>query len=414
MSGTLVPRTLDVEPDVPLVEIPVSRPQDESRAAFTVVDRLLDSGIPKREILVVASTLQDYEPDLARAAIRRGLTPTFWTQLDLENTQLYRLLHGTVKLLGENRFHTATDLQTILAMGWTPPNPDEDAWPVTQLEAVNAFEGITPNSVESLAQWHTEFASRENADQVLTLLNWLGRDHSPAPQTVEAVLSGLVERYREYVLPTVMDDDGPALLDTETAARTTVRMETLVKQVAAKYRARRSSARMAAAWTNVASLIESVASQAPGRREHANALAIDVMEPNDVWPQKSKYVIVLGLVEGEWPSPADSQVPAELRDAINGGHEGAEAIVPRPSWTGGRAVDQFAEVLDAATDGVLLLRHTQTVEGEGVPPSSLLDMVPTSTAAEHEREALLRDTPADSEEILDEMGLTVALDGDGE
>lgn len=414
MSGTLVPRSLDVDPEIPLVEVPVSRSQDEARAAFNVVNSLLESGVQKRDILVVASTLQEYEPALARAAIRLGLTPTFWTQLDLEYTQLYQLLYHTCKLLGAGRFLTATDLQTTLTMGWTPPDPDEEAWPITQLESVNAFEGIAPNTRNSLAKWCNTFESSEYGDPIHSLLDWLDKDHAPTPSTVEAVLPGLVQRYREHVLPAVMANDAPALLDTETEARGTVRMATLVEQVAAKYRARRNSSRITASWTNVASLIESVASQAPGRREHANARAIDVMEPNDVWPRQAQFVIVVGLVEGAWPTPTDSLVPAGVRDAINAGHEGTESIVPRPSWTAGRAIDQFSEVLNAATEGVLFLRHTQTIEGEAVPPSSLMDMVPTSTADDTVPEKLLRNTSADPDEILEPLGFAKSLRGEQE
>lgn len=414
MSGTLAPPTLDVDSEVPLVELPVSTPKDEARAAFSAVETLLEAGVPRREILVVASRLREYEPTLSRAAIRLGLTPTFWTQLDLKNTQLYQLLYTACELLDGGENLTAENLQTLLAMGWTPPEPESDAWPLTQQATGLAFEGIEPDAQRSLSEWHDEFADTEHGQRVQDLLDWLDQDRPPAPEAVEGVLHGLVERYREHVLPLVKDDDVPALLDTETAARTTVRMETLAEQVAAKYRTRRSDSRMAASWANVASLIEAVASQAPGRREHANARAIDVMEPNDVWPKTAEYVIILGLVEGEWPSPTESLVPAELRHAINADQELTETLLPRPSWTGGRAVDQFAEVLDAASEGVLLLRHTQTIAGEAKPPSSLLEMVPTSRADVQVQETLLRDTTADPDPLLDALGLSDSQHGDQE
>lgn len=414
MSGTLVPRSLDVDPDVSLVEVPVSHRQDEARAAFKVVDSLLESGVSKREILVVAGTLQEYEPGLGRAAIRRGLTPTFWTQLDLVTTQLYRLLHGTCDLLGADRLIVATDLQSVLVMGWTPPDPDGNVWPMAQIEVVNVFEGVSPNTQHTLGKWRDVFASSEDDDRVRALLDWLDKDHTATPSTVEAVLHDLIDRYRELVLPRVMADDVPALLDTETAARATVRMESVVEQVAAKYRARRNASRIPASWTSVASLIESVSSQAPGRREHANARAVDVMEPNDVWPRQAEYVLVVGLVESEWPTPTESLVPAELRDAINTGTDGTESIVPRPSWTAGRAADQFAEVLDAATEGVVLFRHTQSAGGEAVLASSLVDMVPASTVDDRTREQLLRETMAEPGELLDAIGLTDSQQGDHE
>ena len=414
MSGTLVPPTLDVDNEVPHVEVPVATPQDEVRASFSAVETLLDAGVPRREILVVASSLREYEPPLSRAAIRLGLTPTFWTQLDLTNTQLYQLLYTTCELLDGGENLTAENLQTALTMGWIPPDPDVDTWPLPQRAAGFAFEGIEPDAQFSLSAWHDELAGTEKGGHVHTLLDWLDQDRSPAPETVEGVLHGLVEQYREHVLPVVKDDDVPALLDTETAARATVRMETLAEQVAAKYRSRRTDSRMAASWANVASLIEAVASQAPGRREHANARAIDVMEPNDVWPKTARYVIILGLVEGEWPSPTESLVPAELRHAINADQELTETLLPRASWTGGRAVDQFAEVLDAATEGVLLVRHTQTIAGEAKPPSSLLEMVPTSTADAQIQETLLRDTTADPDPLLDALGLSDPENGDRE
>lgn len=391
--------TLGIASECEPVEVAVPNRADEARAAMATVAALREQDVPRRDILVVASNLQDYEPLLARAAIRHGITPTVWTQLDLADTQLYRLLHRTASLLATDR-PTAAGLRAVLANGWVPPIPTESNWPMAQAAVDAAFEGVHPRATATIAGWRERFDDEGDDSRVQTVLTWLNSEHPPNPDVVEAVLRGLVERYRTYVLPTIQDGDDPALMNTETAARATVRLEDLVGQVGAKYRTRREERRIEASWTSVAGLIESVASQAPGRREHANARAIDIIAPNDVWPRQAAYVIVLGLVEGEWPRPADSSIPVSVRRAINAGYESAETLLPRPSWTGGRARDQFAEVLDAATEGVLLLRYTETVEGETVPRSSLLDPVSTRQASQETRAHLLRETDDDSADLL--------------
>lgn len=105
-----------VDADLSVVEMPVPHVPDEARAAMAAVGALLDSGVSTRDVLIVASDLDVYEPALARAAIREGLTPTFWTQLDLADTHLYRVLDATCTLLNADRL-AARDLQTVLAMG---------------------------------------------------------------------------------------------------------------------------------------------------------------------------------------------------------------------------------------------------------------------------------------------------------
>ncbi|MFW5950159.1 MAG: hypothetical protein ACOCR6_02275, partial [archaeon] len=274
--------------------------------------------------------------------------------------------------------------------------------------------GISPPTAKTLADWRDRFAADGCDGRILTLLDWLAHERSPTPDIVEAVLQGLVVRYHDHVLLKVKEADVPALLDSVTAARATNRLETLVGQVAAKYRARRTASRITASWTSVAGLIESVATQAPGRREHGNAREIDLIGPNDVWPRQVGYVIVVGLVEGEWPRAAESPIPSTLRRAINAGTGTAEPIVPRPAWTGGRAIDQFAEVIDAATEGVLLMRHTRTHAGETVPRSSLLETVPTTAADEQARKSLLRHTDVESAAVLDALDLPHPPDGDAE
>jgi ATP-dependent helicase/nuclease subunit B len=363
------------------IEVAVPTPADEARAAMATVAALREHDVPQQDVLVVASTLREYEPTLARAAIRHGLTPTFWTQLDLSDTQLYHLLHRTALLLAAER-PTAAALQGVLANGWVPRRLDEDRWPMAPAAVDALFEGVHPRATATVTGWRERFDG-EDDDRVHTFLGWLAREHPPKPDVVEGILDGLVDRYRTQVLPTVQDGDGPALLATETAARATVRMETLVGQVGAKYRTRRDERRIEASWTSVAGLIESIASQ-----------------PNDVWPRRTKYLIVLGLVESEWPSPADTPIPVTLRRAINAGHEDSDALLPRPSWTGGRARDQFAEVLSAASEGVLLIRHTESVEGETVPRSSLLETIPTRQASQETRAHLLRETDANHPDVL--------------
>lgn len=361
----------DVDPDVPVAEVATTTHYQESRAAMGIVAALRECGVPVRDIVVVARDLDDYEDPLTRAAIRHGITPVFWTQLSLTETGLYQLLASVCDLFGTAEPDPAVLLRP-LELQWTPQTPT-DEWPVPAEVLVETYREL-PDESRSIEAWRSLLNDALWADsRVADFVEWVATHPEPTPRAVATVLAGVIKSYREAVLPHQRTSDSPALLETETAARTLVRLETLVEQVESKYAQRLADGWTEESWETVGGICESIATQRPGRREHANALALDVLEANDIWARKIPFVIAVGLVEGQWPRQPESVVPTEIRHAILAGTGPAKRLSPRMAWMGGRDHDQFVDTLRAATAGLVVTRHTQDVDGVQRFRSSLLD-----------------------------------------
>lgn len=405
----------NIAPDYPVVEILAPSLDDEARTAMAIVDGLLDAGVHRRDVAIVAREIDAYEQSLTRAAIRYGTPPVCWNQIDLTHTRLYNLLVTICELLGADAVHPH-DLSRALALGWIPPDPDADEWPLSTQAAVTACND-GPDGPLSLPEWEVIITQPWWPEpRVATLVTWLldYANTAPSQTAIKDVLGGVVARYREEVLPVVKMADGPALLQTETAARATVRLQTLVNHVAVKYRQQSPTTQSTTSWTEVAGLIESIANQSPGRREHANAYAIDILEANDIWQRDIPYIIAIGLVEGRWPLEPDSVFPPRLRQALLAGTGSTSIVVPRTQWVAGRDYDQFVETVESASAGLVVTRHTQTHDGIEPPRSSLLNLLDTETIDRTARQRLVsadRQLPAPIRSMLDEH---TTSDGDSQ
>jgi ATP-dependent helicase/nuclease subunit B len=263
-----------------------------------------------------------------------------------------------------------------------------------------------PHESRPTGTWQALIDEAAWTDQrVVEYVEWVAREPEPTPAAVADVLGGVVESYRETVLPERRATDSPALLETETAARATVRMETLVEQVESKYSQRLADGWTDESWAAVHGMCESLARQRPGRREHANARALDILEANDIWARNVPYVVAVGLVDGEWPTPAKSTVPPELQHAILAGDGSAERLAPQTAWLGGRDLDQFRDTITAATQGIIITRHARDVDGNRRSRSPLLDHIDVEPISRGARQQLLstaRELPSEIESMLPE------------
>lgn len=392
----------NLDTDVPVAEIETTTRYQEARAAMAVVAALRDRGVPVRDIAVVARDLDSYEEPLTRAAIRHGVTPVFWTQIDLVETGLYRLVTSLCEL-----FAAEPDRELLLRpleVRWTPQEAT-DEWPLPAEVLAETVHRLPQESRPTHA-WNSLIDEAAWADRrVVEYVEWVARDPEPTPTAVADVLGGVVESYRETVVPERQATDSPALLETETVARATVRMETLVEQVESKYSQRLADGWTDESWTAVHGMCESLARQRPGRREHANARALDILEANDIWAREIPYVVAVGLVDGEWPTRANSTVPPELRHAILAGDGPAERLAPRTVWLGGRDLDQFRDTLTAATTALIVTRHVRDVDGSQQTRSPLLDHIDVEPISRGARQRLLsadRALPSEIESMLPE------------
>ena len=406
--------TSNVDTDVPVAEIEVTTHYQEARAAMAVVAALKEHGVPVRDIVVVARDLGGYEEPLARAAIRHGVAPVFWTQIDLVETNLYRLITSLCELFGDAEPDSEVLLRP-LELGWTPQEaPDE--WPVPA-EMLAETSHRLPVDSHPIHVWQSLLEEATWTDRrVADYVEWVARTPEPTPTIVATILGGVVDSYRESVLPERQAKDSPALLETETAARATVRMETLVEQVESKYIQRLSDGWTDKSWAAVQGMCESLAQQRPGRREHANARALDILESNDIWAREIPYVVAVGLIESEWPIQAKSIVSPELQHTILVGDGLAGRLAPQTAWHGGRDLDQFRDTIAAATRGIIVMRHTLDVDGNRQSRSPLLDQLDTELVDRASRQQLLgtdRALPSQIESMLpDDASATPESDPD--
>lgn len=405
-------------PSCPTVEIVASTRREEARAAMATVNGLRREGVSVRDIAVVARDLDPYEEPLFRAALQYDVTPVFWTQLRVTRTRPYALIDAVCAMFAEERVGSDA-LFRPLEHGWVPTDgvkgrddtdgeggTDDDPWPVEQ-SAIQSAKRTLPDGPRSIADWCDEPAERsdkrddpteprdESADhavdsRVLRFVEWAAAHEvaDPPPETVGELLGDVVDAYRTVGLPATQKRDSPALLETENDARAVTRVTTLVTQVERKYADWLADGTLTESWEEVRELCRLLATQRPGRREHSNARAVDAMEANDVWALSIPYVIVVGLVEGEWPQPTESVVPPELQESVLAGDGAAGIVAPRTAWGDGRDRDHFADAMRAATRGVVVTRHTRTSAGDERHPSPYLASLDLDTVPDSARQRL--------------------------
>ncbi|PHQ38240.1 hypothetical protein DJ69_12880 [Halorubrum persicum] len=359
---------------------------------MATISEVRDRGVNVRDIAVVARDLDPYEQPLTRAAIQYGVTPVFWTQLRVTRTEPYALVKALCTLFADGDV-AATPLLAPLTQRWAPPT-DAAGWPLEQ-STIHAHLEALPSGRRSIAEWAATIPTHTTDERLTTYCDWLQAhcEPEPTPETVGAVLGPSIDAYRETSVPARQQADAPALMTTETAARATVRVTRLVEQVTHKYDEWLADGTVSRSWDAVRELCELLATQRPGRREHSNARAIDIMEANDVWALSVPIVIAVGATAAEWPAQTDSVVPAELQEAVLSGAGETDIVAPRTMWGEGRDRDHFADAMRAAERGVIVTRYTQTGDGDDVHPSPFLASLNMETVSGQARTQLVSTTP---------------------
>lgn len=358
-------------PDCPVVELPGGTTAQEARTAMAVAAELLAREVPVRDIIIVARNLDRYEGPLTRAAVRHEIPPTVWTQLQLGETEPFRLCRTLCALFDAESLPMWMLLRP-LANGWLPPNPTAD-WPF-DVATLQEICHHAPDDNRSKADWQEwlMFASVDD-ERLAEYLSWvLDQAAEPDPGDVEGIFGQLLDRYRERLLPRQKQRDSPALLDTERTVRAVERMTELVERMEAKYANWLETNRASKSWETVGRMCDSFASQRAGRREHGNARALDIVEANDTWERTVPYVIAVGLADGIWPAQEQSLFPASLRQEILEGAHPLDTLAPSATWDEIREADQFADTVQAPTDALVVTRPTRCHDGTSFERSPLL------------------------------------------
>ncbi|GGL39649.1 hypothetical protein GCM10009037_24270 [Halarchaeum grantii] len=387
--------------DMPAVELVTTTRRREARAALAAVDVLLERGVPASDVAVVARDVDRYERPLASAATEYGRHLSVWTQLALRDTLPYRLLVACLDVLAAHAgdpgavgtgvatgAHGAEDsgrpgrvgadtLFAPLDYEWVPPDARSRAvWPLAHPDVSAVRHRVDDGRARTLADWTARLAdvSGPTAAGVRRLLRWVrDRPANPDPRSVEDALAPLLDAFDDVALPARLDADTPALAETSQTARALVRSRTLLGETRRKYADWLDRGHVSRGWTAVRDVLDAVATTRPGRREHDNAERVDVLDANDTWLRDYRYVVAVGLVDGEWPDRPDGALPAALRDAVVAGDGAASRLGVRGAWTEERDADHFVDAVRAATDGLVLTRFTEDSAGATYQRSPLLE-----------------------------------------
>lgn len=389
----------------------------ESRLTAALTAKLVARTGAPGDVALATRDIDPYEEPLVRAARRHGVTVTAWTQLRLKRTRPFRLVASVCDALDAETLPLDTLLDPLV-LGWTPPEaeaasegdgPADDTWPLSEDQIETARLALGSEGV----------AGQENRDQpdtaierdpaawrrrtetaglgaVATFCAWLeARPTSPSPAQARETLTSVIERFRARVLPDVKANDASTLRETEETARAVARLvadpdpeDGLLADLEATYGEWVSRGAVERSWTGVGTVCEELATQAPGRREHSNANAVDLLEANDIWERSFPYVVALGLVDGVWPQRPQGALPRPVRARIEQGADpAAQGLAVRAAWTESLDRDHFADVVDAAETHLFVCRFTQDGDGVAKERSPLLDGIETerlSREAQHE------------------------------
>ncbi|GAB3420008.1 hypothetical protein GCM10027435_22150 [Haloparvum alkalitolerans] len=403
---------LDALADAPVATLVARTRAAEARAVVACVDGLVSAGVSPSDVTVVVRDVDAYEAPLRRAARRYEVTLSVWTQLRLKRTIPYRLTRAVVSLLAEReRTGGAVGADALLAplrFEWVPPADEansglSDPFPVDSA-ALGALARRTGEAKHPVAGWSDEVrriadgtdASGPDADgtpeadapgsspqELAGLADALERyaawvepaSATPGPHDLDALLSPVFEAYRTRVMPARRDADDATLTGTARTARALDRMGELTGELADKYGDWIADGYAPRSWATVADLLDAIATTVPGRREYATARSVDVMEANDVWGLDLPYVVAAGLVDGEWPRPPESAFPAALRRLLGTTDGPGAALRPRAGWTEAGELDQFADTVAAASEGLVCTRFAADADGIDVRPSPYVQAV---------------------------------------
>lgn len=371
-ASTALSRPLGESP-VDTIELRTRTRAEEARTALGVVSALTDRGVSLSEILIVVRDLDTYESDLTHAADRVGVSVDYWTQLRVSQTRLFQLIEGVCHVFGSSNIGR-DELLRPLSLYWVPITRGRGGWPVEQ-HTVEQYRDVLPDERHTPTEWVGVVDDLDVDDRLETFIDWVVEAPHPNPATVASILGRLIDAYEETVLPVITDTDRPDRTHTEREAQAVTRLRTLVEgQLEHKFEDRLDEGVFDETWGSVAELCRLIVTQRPGRREHSNARVVDVVESNDVWGKTTSYVIAVGLVDGIWPQPMGSPLPAPFQQLVLDGDE-VEQLAPRVSWTDGRDRDHFSETLHAASEAVILTRHTEGYDGGEKHPSPYLEWI---------------------------------------
>ena len=361
-----------------IAELPVATPQEEARTAMALVKRLIDHGVACRDIAIVTRTADAYERYLHQAAKRQEIPVTVWTQLPLATTDPYRLCTSICTLLDQDTTQVSpTDLLTPLAAGWSPPEtPRVSQWPISE-SVIQQWNHSLPDAEQSPDTWKDATEEIIDDRRLQRYLRWLIKQPAePAPDQVTMLVEELLTTYSEVVLPVVMSDDNPAKHQTVRRSRSVARLQELLGKIQHLYQDQCELTTTYRRWKTVGDILHRLARKAPGRREHANARAIDVIEGNDLWERSYEYLVVLGLTDDHWPQSDSHLLPADIRQASLTSH-GLESVVPQMTWDQYQERDMFIETIQAASTAAVITYHRTDEQGRPREKSPLLNTIQT-------------------------------------
>lgn len=399
--------------DTTRVEIVADSRQAEARRVLAVVAEYADSGGSPSDVAVVVPDPEAYESPLSNAASRHDLPTATWTQLPLTDTLPYRLVAACCRVLDSDPCSCESFLGPLVYQ-WTPPSladtepPRDSGTPrgrdgsPSSLLVANTDESVGDTTVGAselsllraafrddlqgdetperpTLEWCRRVTAREVPPVVEAYCEWLESHHHegrPQPETVESALSPVLEAYEETVLPARRRRDDPTLSRTAQAARAVVRTQDLVTEVVEKYE-RRIETDESPSWALVGRLAETVGGLRAGRREHANAHALDVIDANDTWGLSRDVVIAVGLRQGGWIESRQGSLPPELQERL--WHRDDSPLGLRAAWSERRVRDHFRDTVSAASDTLVCTRPRNDPDGTTVPPSPLLAEIDTET-----------------------------------
>lgn len=346
--------------------------RDEARSVMALIKGLLEEGVSERDIAVVVRSLDKYEDVLFRASLQHDIVPDIWTQLRLTQTRPFSLAIAVCDALAAGEIDKETLLQP-LEYRWAPLGTSGSDWPMSP-KNVQHTKAVLPENDLTRQEW-ADLVKRVNHidGRLSTYLQWLEGVPEPTPATAAAVISDVVDSYATHGLRDIEVADGPALLETETDASAVKRVKKLGDQLETKLGDRLERPSVEQSWATVAELATIIATQRPGSRDHSHARAVDIYEGNDIWGLDIPYVIAAGLTSSDWPKATMSTLQPEFEERVLRGSGEASLLAPNTSWTTARDRDHFADTLRAAGRGLIIARHSETMDGETVHPSPFLD-----------------------------------------
>ncbi len=405
-------RDASVAPGLAAAELVADTPEAEARLAAGVVAARLRNGASPSDVLVVARDAGEYERPLRRAMGRQGVNLAVWAQLPVERTIPYRQFAATCTVLAADELG-AEQLLEPLEFHWVPPataceDTDTTAWPLPTAEIGGLRTALDEDSgaERSLDGWSDRLAAavddgeidRTRARPLRTFLGWAREQpRTPEPVAIHDTFEPLVEAGREFALPAVFAEDSADIGRTSRYARALSRIAELLTDTRAKYREWLDAGDVPRSWLAVADLAERVVATRPGRREHANAAAVDVIDATDAWLRAAPHVVAVGLVDGVWPRRVESVFPEAFRQVVVAGDSAAARRLAVPGrWTAAREADHLASGLGAATETLCCTRYRRDREGTARERSPLLGGVSTRQVDEAAQSLLATGTLPDA------------------